>query len=1071
MRKLLFTLLGIVGLFTQLLAQNRVITGRIADQQGVGLANVTVTVKGTEIATSTKPDGTFSIEVPPTGRTLVVTYVGYQNQEIAISQSANYNVSLNQADNSMDELVVVAYGTVKKGENTASTAQVNYNNFKNRPITSPAAALEGAAPGIQVLATSGQPGSGPTIRLRGFGSINASNDPLYVVDGVVYSGGLSNINMDDVESVSALKDAASTALYGSRGANGVVIITTKKGRKGRNGMSFKMTQGYTSRAIPEYERVDAYQYYPLMWQAYRNALAYGNTTTIPLADANRLASGLFPRIATGTNAGRQLYNGSAYSDITQLLAYNPFNVPRTEVVLPDGTLNPNAQLLWEDDLDWGKDIERQGTRQEYSLNFNGGADRSDYFASLGYVDEKGFIVNSDQKRFMGRLNVNAQPLNWFRTGINLSGTYSTSNQASTGSSTGYVNPFNFIRNMGPIYPLYAHNQTTGAYLLDANGNRFYDFGNMSSIGIPNRAAGGSPGRHIAAETIMNRNLYKRNILSARTFGEISFTKDLKFTSNVAVDMTNLNESTYDNNIIGDGAPAGRASKEGTLTTSYTLNQLLNYSRKFGQHNVSALAGHENYDLTINNNSASRQNQVVTGNYELDNFTTTNSVASYTDRHKIESWLSRVNYDFDGKYLLSGSFRRDGNSRFKSDVRWENFWSFGAAWRIDREAFMNGIEWVNALKLRASTGRVGNDGGLGYYPYQALYALGFNNAGEPGIRQSALSNDSITWEGQRSSDIALEFGLFKNRINGTIEYYSRNSDDLIFGVQLPLSMGGYTLNKNIGSMVNKGWEFQLNGDVIRKRDFNWNLGLNVSTLHNEITKMPDYQPEIISGTKKLMVGKSVYDFWLRDYQGVDPTDGSALYRANLYSASNSRIRGKDDTVTVSQNNAKYIYAGSAIPDFWGSISNTLNFKGFELNVLLTYQIGGKIYDGVYQGLMSAGTYGSAYHVDALRAWKNPGDITDIPRMDAAKGSVFDAQSDRWLIDASFLSVRNVSFGYNIPTALASKIQAGSVRVFINGENLGWFSKRQGMNVQQTFTGVTSNVYVPARVITAGINVNF
>lgn len=1039
--------MGLLLLSSQLWAQNRTVTGRITDALGNGIANASVTIKGTSSGTSTAGNGSFTLSVPSSARALVVSSVGFQPREISLTGSTSYDVSLITETQDMNEVVVVAYGTAKKGEITSSTAQITADKFKNRPITNISNLLEGAAPGIQSLSANGQPGSGQSVRIRGFGSINASNDPLYVVDGVVYDGGLSNFNMDDVESVSVLKDAASTALYGSRGANGVIIITTKRGRKNRGQLSFKVTEGISERALPEYERVNAFEYYPLMWQALRNSLYYTSGQALATANTN----------ATNT--------------IKTQLGYNPFKVANTDIVRTDGTLNPNAQLLWADDLDWNKELERKGFRQEYTVAYSGGSDKTDFYSSLGYVNEKGFIIRSDQQRFLGRLNINTQATNWFRTGINLSGTVTASNQASDGSSTGYVNPFFFTRNMGPIYPVYAHNQTTGEYMLNSQGKRFYDYGNLSALGIPNRPAGASAGRHVLEETKLNQNLYDRNIVSGRAYAEVSFLQDFKITTNISLDLTNFYASTYDNNLVGDGAPAGRASKQTTRTRSYTFNQLLNWGHRFGVHNFTVLAGHENYDLNLQDFSASRQNQVVSGNYDLDNFTTTNSVSSQTDKYRIESYLSRLNYDFDGKYFLSGSFRRDGNSRFRKNFRWENFWSLGVAWRLDKEKFLQPVTWINALKLRASYGRVGNDAGLGYYPYQALYALGFNNALEPGIRQSALPNDSITWEGQKAADVAVEFGLFKNRISGTIEYYRRTSDDLIFGVQLPLSLGGYTINRNIGEMVNKGWEIALSGDIIRSNKFNWRMDLNWSQLRNEITRMPPNQPEIISGTKKLAVGHSIYDYWLRDWQGVDPSDGSALYRANSYVAANSRIRGKDDTVTVSQNNAKFIYSGTAIPDFWGSVGNTFTYKRLELSVLLTYQIGGKVYDATYAALMHAGTYGTALHKDALRAWKNAGEITDVPRMDNSKTGVFDVASTRWLIDASFLNIRNMSLAYTFPTPVLSKINASSARVFVSGENLQWFSKRKGLNVQQSFTGVTSNTYVPARVLTVGLNVNF
>jgi TonB-linked SusC/RagA family outer membrane protein len=1031
------------------MAQNRTVKGKVTDEKGAPVDHASVVVKGTTTGTTTSADGSFSISVPATAKALVISSLNFTSQEVALGSKTAFDVVLKSSDESLQEVVVTAYGTVKKSENTSSTAKISAQSIKDRPLTNISAALDGAAPGISVTSANGQPGSGQSVRIRGFGSINAANDPLYVIDGAPYSGNISNINMDDVESISVLKDAASTALYGSRGSNGVVIITTKKGKKGNNQMNVKVSQGFTSRAIPEYERVDAFQYYPLMWQALRNSLYFTTGQTLPTASTN------------------------ATNQIKTQLAYNPFNVANNDIVRTDGTLNPNAQLLWGDDLDWNKDIQRQGTRGDYAMNFSGGNEKTDYFASFNYLDEKGFIIRSDLKRFNGRVAVNAQPLSWFKAGFNAATTISRSNLASDGSSTGYVNPFFFNRTMGPIYPLYAHDQTTGAYLTNSQGQRFYDYGNMSAIFGVNRPGGASPGRHVTEETKLNQNDFKRYVISARVYGEISFTKELKFTTNISMDQTNQYASTYDNNIIGDGAPAGRASKQETNTTAVTFNQLLTYNKKINKHNFNVLVGHESYKLDINDFSASRQNQVVSGNYDLDNFTTTNSVSSQTDKQSIESYLSRVNYDFGGKYFLSASFRRDGNSRFAPQFRWANFWSVGGAWVASRENFFK-VSWVDELKVRTSYGQVGNDAGIGYYPYQALYALGFNNNAEPGIRQSSLPSDSITWETAKSYDFGIDFSLFKNRLSGTIEYYNRKTDGLIFGVQLPLSLGAYTLNKNIGAMVNKGIEINLQGEVIRKRDFSWTVGVNVTTLKNEITQMPTYQPEIISGTKKLKVGQSIYDFWLREWRGVNQADGAALYTAQTGTAAGSIVLAPGDTVSTSQNNAKFVYQGSAIPDFYGSFNTGFKYKNFDFSVTFTYQVGGKIYDATYAALMHTGTYGTALHKDALAAWdgiNKTQTVTNVPRMDNSKGGVFDAASTRWLTDASFLNLRSLTFGYNVPKKLVSKITANGARFYITGENLQWFSARKGMSVQQSFTGVTSNAYVPAKIVTVGLTLNF
>jgi len=1059
MRKTLLSLVAALVFVLSAAAQDHVITGRVVNDKNQPVEGVSVTTSNNRYGTQTAKDGTYSLKVPTSVKTLTFSAVDFATTTQSVPGSSNtVNVFLSAANKNLDEVIVVAYGTVKKGEVTSSVANIKADEFKNRPVTNISSVLEGAAPGIQALSANGQPGSSQTIRIRGFSSINASNDPIYVIDGQIYNGGLSNINMDDVESVSVLKDASSAALYGSKAGNGVIMVTTKKGKKNRNNISFKAAYGTVSRGLDEYKRVGVNDYYPLMWQAYRNALVYGSGQTIAVASQN------------------------ATNGIKAALGYNPYNVANNAIVGTDGKLNPSAQLIYGDDLDWNKDIIRQGARNEYSLNYSGGNDKSDYFGSFSYLKEQGFSIKSDLSRFAGRLSVNTNPVSWFKTGINLSGTMNTSNTAQDATSTAYINPFNFIRNIGPIYPVHAHDVTSGAYLLNALGQHFYDYGNLTALGLPARPAGASAGRHIAEETKLNENIFKRNIISARTYGTINFTRDFNFTTNIALDLTNYQGSTYGNRVVGDAAPSGRASKEDYTSQTFTFNQLLNYSKTFGRHTITALAGHENYDYKFNDVLASRSSQIFDGNIELGNFAIPVDNNSYEDNQRVESYLSRVNYDFGSKYFLVGSLRRDGNSRFKADQRWDNFWSVGGGWRVDKENFMKHIPAINALKIRSSYGKLGNDGGINFYAYQALYGLGYNNGTEPGVVQTNLRNDSIRWETSKNFDLAIEFSLFKSRVNGSVEYYNKLTDGLLFSVPQPIAnggttTGGYSITQNIGELYNRGFEFHLDGDVIRTRNINWNIGIDASTLQNKITKMPPLQPTIISGTKRLEVGHSIYDYWLRDWQGVDPTDGVGLYRADNGLLALSRVRKAGDTLTPNQNNGRFIYAGSAIPKVYGSISTSFRYKNFELSILMAYQIGGKIYDAIYAGLMDNGTnYGSAQSVDALMAWKQAGDITSVPRMDAGPrvsgtSVQFNAASSRWLIDASYFNIRSLGLSYNLPKTFLSHINATDARLFLNGENLGLFTKRQGLNPQQSFTGVTSNAYPPSRVITIGVNVNF
>ncbi|HEU4608113.1 MAG TPA: TonB-dependent receptor, partial [Chitinophagaceae bacterium] len=389
------------------------------------------------------------------------------------------------------------------------------------------------------------------------------------------------------------------------------------------------------------------------------------------------------------------------------------------------------------------------------------------------------------------------------------------------------------------------------------------------------------------------------------------------------------------------------------------------------------------------------------------------------------------------YFLSVSYRADGNSRFSDNVRWGNFGSIGLGWRIDKESFMQSISWINQLKLRGSYGSVGNDNGIGLYPFRALYDFA-NNSAEPGFLQSSVENPELTWEKNTQFDLGVDFALFSNRLSGSIEYFNRQSDNLLFQVPLPLSTGISYIWQNVGTMYNRGVELQVSVDAVRQKDFNWNINFNWTTLKNEITKLPDGQDEIISGTKKLMVGHSIYDYWLRGWYGVDPADGAGLYLAETNDPSNSRVSEKGDIVTTAVNNGKYHYAGSAIPDFYGGITNSFRYKAVELSILLNYQVGGKIYDQTYATLMHDGTYGNALSVDVLNRWQSPGQKTNVPRMDNAKVGQWDAQSDRWLTSASFLNIRAVNLMYNLPAKFIAKANAQSARVYLSAENLWLFS---------------------------------
>ena len=1035
--RLLFTCLLTFLALGSALAQTITVKGEVKDANtGEGVPFASIQVKGTMTGTATDAEGNYSIDVPRNA-VLVFSSIGYLNQEAAVEGRSVVNIMLAPDTESLEELVVVAYGTVNKKDFTGSAASLDSKKLEVRPVTNATNALEGITSGVQFTSASGQPGSSGSIRIRGFGSINADSAPLYVVDGVPFDGSISNINSDDIESITVLKDAASSALYGARAANGVVLITTKKGRSERLTFNVRVNHGFSVRGIPEYDRLDAYQYVPMEWEIMRNGFLTAGTYTTTAAA-----------------------NAAASEQLVGQLGNNPFNVPDGQLVT-DGALNSSAKLLYPDDLDWQKAVERLGHRQEYTVSAGGAGQKSDYYFSMGYLNDQGYSIRSYMERFNARMNVNVQPKKWLKAGLNMAGTMANGTSASTGSSTGYINPFYFGRNIGPIYSIYKHNPD-GSFVYDDLGEKVFEW--------DLRGGSASPGRHIVAETLWNEDNYKRDILNTRAYVDFIFFEGLKLSINAGYDTRNYLNTSFDNPHVGDGAPAGRADNEHYRYDTMNFNQLLTYNKTFGGHTVDLLVGHESYRNMYHYFRGFRQGLVAEGNAELVNFTTTNSLTGYRDIYTTEGYLARANYNFNHRYYLSASFRRDASSRFYKDARWGNFWSVGGSWRIDQEPFMAAVPWISAAKLRASYGSVGNDGTSSWYQWQSLYSIN-RNANTPGFLQSATAgNKDIKWEKNMSFDVALEFGLFRDRITGQVEWFHRVSDNLLFSVPLPTSSGLTSQWQNIGTMYNRGIEVQLGADIIRTKDFTWNVGVNFSHLKNEITKLPTGQDQIISGTKKYMVGHSMYDFWMYEWAGVDPETGDSMYYKGGYD-DNGNYTGKDRTTTNDYTKADKYYVGTSIPKFYGSLSNTFTLGNFSLSALLTFGVGGLKYDTTYGSMMSYSGYGSSLHVDMLKRWQKPGDVTTVPRADMQRNSYQNQGSSRWLTDASYLNIRNVSLSYSFPRRWAEAIDLSGIQLFGSVENLHLFCARKGMDPQYNFGGTSYNAYSPARTMSIGVNFQF
>ncbi|WP_417875533.1 SusC/RagA family TonB-linked outer membrane protein [Winogradskyella sediminis] len=1036
------------GIFTLLLvffaqlafAQEKTISGVVSDESGLPLPGVNIVIKGTTSGTQTDFDGKFSIAAN-VGDTIVISYIGLKTEEVKVGDSNIINVTLSEDSSTLDEVVVVAFGTSSREAFTGSASVIGEKDLALRSVTSPIAAIEGRATGVQFTSPSGQPGSSPNIVIRGVGTLNGSSSPLYIVDGIQFEGALSTINQEDIESFTILKDAASTSLYGSRAANGVVLITTKSGTKGRIKTNVSVQTGYVTNAIPEYDYIGPGQYYETMWEALKNSSAAGGDPVF---------------------ASENIYNQ---------LGYNPFNVSNDQIVGIDGKLNPDAQVIYKS-LDWYDVLRRTGVRTNYNVNVAGGGDNHKIFFSTSYLDEDGYVVTSDYNRLTTRLNADFNVNDWLTMGGSANVTISESNGPSNGGEGSIANPFSFAKNIGSIYPVYV-NDLDGNLVRDVSGNPVYDNGS----GYPEYNIGSRPtnqDRHALQELVLNDENNQNNTYGFRYYADAKILEGLNFKVNYGRDINEGINKSYENNIIGDAQPTGRYAEVRFRREVENFNQILTYSNSFGSvHNVDITAGHESFDRTYTSNNATAITQVVEGIYEFDNFSEPVSLGGATTNKTLEGYFLRANYNYDDKYYLSASVRRDASSVFDKQSRWGTFYSVGASWRIDQEKFMDNVSFIDKLKIRASYGEVGNDNLLDFFLSQPRYGL-TSNAADPALVWQEIGNADLQWETSSSYDVALEFTLFNNFIDGSFEYYKKNSTDLLYDLPIALSNGLNEFPTNVGDMYNSGFEIGLTAHLVNKEDFRWDLTLQGSTFKNEITALPD---PFINGSKRWETGRSRYDFYLLHTAGVDPDNGDQLfYMFELDDDGNSvpvfDANGVQETTNDWQQTERAYTGDSSIPDFLGSISNSLSYKGFSLDFLITYGIGGKVLDNGYSAMMHSGTYGRSFHPDILNAWREPGDITDVPRLQNGNSDLVQTQSTRFLTDASFWSLKNVNLGYTFDNKLTEALKMDNLRLYVSGENLYLKSKRTGLDPQYNLSGTGSgNDYSPSRIFSLGLNVSF
>lgn len=1079
--KLFFTAAVMLAFSVAALAQNITVKGTVKDAAGEPIVGANVILVGSNtVYALTDISGAFTLSVPRNG-SLDVSCLGYSTRVVPVDGQTTLEIILQDDTTVLDETIVVAYGTATKSSFTGSAAVVDAESIEKKIATSVTSALAGTTPGVQVTSASGDPTGGtPTIRIRGIGSISASNTPLYIVDGVPYDGAISDINPQDVESMSVLKDAAASAIYGHRGANGVVIITTKKGKTGDAQVKFDGRWGVNSRLIPQYDVItDPGQYYETFYQRLYNQYYYsGHSVAESYAYANKY-------LLDEANGG---------------LGYQVFTVPEGQnLVGTNFKLNPNAKLGYYDGTyyytpdDWYKETFHNAFRQEYNVSASGGSNRFNYYASVGFLQNDGIVNNSDYKRYTGRVNAEYQAKSWMRFNTSLSFSHSDSQNISfkekTYGSSG--NLFYITNNIGPIYPLYVRklDENGNPYIVTESGRTLYDSNNT------NQKRPSIVGNAVRDNEYNDYRSYA-DVLTGKFGAVLTPVKGLTLNANVGFTSDNTRNSELSSQFAGASGTDG--SVYVNHTRMFTVNQQYLAGYKFDivdAHHFDFLAGFEKYSYMYQRLYGSNDHLYNPFVGELSNADGTGSrvsAKSYTNRYVTQGFLGRVQYDYNGIYFLSGSYRRDSSSRFAEGHRWGNFGSAGAAYLISKESWFN-VPWVDLLKLKVSYGVQGNDNIGGYYPYADQYSHSWNEETGYSISLTYVGNENLTWETSHSFNVGADFELFNNYLNGTVEFFSRKTTDLLYYKNVPLSSGNPTgeIPVNVGSMRNTGIEVSLDGSIIRTKNVNWGWNLNLSHYRNKILELdPSVSENGIRGSNYIRkVGGSIYEAYMYKYAGVDPQTGQAQYYGEFLKEDDSFVarptqKQIDEEATYTKVTTNFAQAsqydiGTVLPDLFGGFGTTLNAYGIDFSIQCSFQLGGKFYDGTYQSLMwTQNNTGNAWHKDILKAWQKPGDVTDVPRND---GDVQVAQSalDRFLVSASYLSLNNVTLGYTFPQKWTRKIGIEGLRLYVAGDNLAVLTARKGIDPRFSMglgsmtsgTGLNSGYYSAMRNITGGITLTF
>lgn len=1013
-------------------AQRITVSGKVT-AGGEGLPGVTVAVKGSTNGTITSMDGDYSLQTEPQN-TLVFSFIGYETQEVPINGQKTINIEMHESSIAIDEVVIaVPYGTAKKSTFTGSASVIDKKIIAASQVSSVSKALQGTVAGLQSFSTSGQPGEDASIYIRGVGSANATTTPLYVVDGVPYDGALSSISSQDIASVTVLKDAAAASLYGSRAANGVIMITTKQGQNGSAPtIQLSAKYGFSSRAVRDYDQLSTNDYFMLQWEALRNSYMDNGQSA---ESAAQTASSILATTATGG------------------LGINPYGTQYPQPVGTDGKIVAGATPLWDDS--WEDALSQDAHYTDISASISGGSERTKYYFSLGYLNDQGAYICSGFKRYNLRTNITTDLRKWLQVGLNVSGTHSIQDYPKQ-DDTAIGNIVLAARSIPSFYPVYERDLTTGEYLLDENGNRIYDYGNYRK--------GSYNGYNFAQSMLYDKKEYKRDAASIRGYLQITPLEGLSYKMSLNIDYNSRFAHFYDNPTYGKEPLTGGVEKENVRTTGLTYNNVINWNHTFNEnHDVRLMAGQEYYEYNTSNFGGSRTGVITDGYYEPDVASTLSSFYGNSDQYKLLSFFGSAEYSYQSKYFVSASVRTDGSSRFHPDHRWGTFWSFGGSWKISREKFLEEAanDWLTNLTLRASYGAQGNDN-VGYYAYKALYEIG-SSFGESTLHASRLETPELSWETNLNLNVGLDFGFWSNRLNGTIEFFQRASKDLLFARDLVPSGGFSSIDANIGKLKNYGWEFTINGTPVLTKDWTWKLSVNATTYKNEIVELPT--DVMWQSTKKWVKGGSLYDFWLYEWAGVNPENGNPQW---YYTDTDGSRKITEDYSSLTSDDK--VKVGSSLPKVSGGFQSDLTWRDLSLSMLFSYAIGGKLYNNDYKSMISvSGGNGSTLSKDMLNRWTPENRYTDIPRLSYDQTSYFTSSSSRWLVNRSFLRLKTVTLSYNLPEKWLHYATIKQASIFLQGENLLTFCHQQGLDPEQPINGMVSYRYPAMKTFSFGINV--